>query len=230
MLTFQSSLIYAKNLHPTCIENLNNIIVNQCVPQILQQVMSVRYFDADLAYDLLMLIDARKVVKYIQQVLMICKVDVIKFEAVARLGYKVLKHYKDRPKQEKIKNIIFTCKWWNKLKNNCRIRYEDFFKSSVIELAEKLVQFNCLKDNLLDEFCNDFKLDLQTLLITQLKSTLIFWKPNYTIKADVSGKKKLIMESSEKELLEECTKIIQRIEDKERLYEIINNLWPQVEV
>lgn len=227
MVNLRSSLIYAKDLNPTCLESLNNIIANQCLPQLLQQVMSTRHFDAELAYDLLMIMDVKKVVKYIQQVLVVYKVEVVKFEAVAHLVYKIFKFHKDRSKQERIMNIILTCKWWKKLKN-CPMRYEDFFKSTADELAEKLILLKCLTGGLLVDFCTDFKLDVQVLLLTQLKFALIYWKPEYTIETDVGGKRKLLIKNTGKALFEECTKFAEQIVNKEKLFETINNLWPNV--
>lgn len=229
IVNLRYSLVYAKNLNSTCLESLNNIIVNQCIPQLLQHVMSTRYFDADLAYDLLMIMDVKKVVRYIQQVLVVYKVDVVKFEAVAHLVYKIFNFYKDRNKQERIMNIILTCKWWKRLKN-CPMRYEDFFKSTSDELAEKLILFKCLTGSLLVEFCKDFNLDVQVLLLTQLRFALIYWKPEYTIENEVGGKRKLLIKNSGNALFQECATFAEQIENKEKLFETINSLWPHVSI
>lgn len=223
----RSSLVYLQDIDSACIKNLDNIIINQCIPQLLQQVLSVQYLDADLAYDLLTMIDEKKVLKYIQQILVVYKVDVVKFEAVARVAYRILEYYKDKARQEKIMKIIVTCKWWRRFKN-CSMRYEDFFKSTAEELAERLIQLKYLTGTVMVEFCSDFKLDLQKMLLTQLKYTLIYWKPIYVMETSMSGKRKLLIQSNENDLLEECKKISEMIQNKEKLFETINSLWPYV--
>lgn len=225
---FQSSLIYAKNLDGASLESLNHLIVDQCVPKLLLQVMSQRCFDADLAYDLMMTMDIKKVLKYLEQVLSIYKFKVEKFETVARLAYRIFCHHKDKAKQGKVLDIILRCKWWKKLKNH-PMTYENLFKSSISEVADKFIRYNALTENLLEEFCKDFKLDLQGLLITQLKFSLIYWKPNYTVKTDISGKRELHIDSKVM-LSEKCNQIVAKIEDKGRLLETFSSLWPLVSI
>lgn len=226
MLNFRSSLAYAENLSSDCSENLNTMIVKQCIPQLLQQVMSARYFDADLAYDLFLMMDESKVLKYLHNILLVYKTDVVKFEAVARLAYRIFEQYKDKAKQEKVLGIVNQCKWWKRLRN-CPMRYEDFFKSSPEELVEILLQADCLRADL-EDFCEDFKLDVQAVYVMRLKCALIYWRPVYTIETETSGKRKLVVKNDYKALLAECQRVIEKVQDKEKLFDTIDSLWTQV--
>lgn len=226
-LNFHNSLVYVKNINASCLEMLHGIIENQCIMQLLQQVVSARYIDCDLAYDLLLMMDVNKAVKFISDALYVYKRDVIRFEALANISYRILCYYKDKAKMEKVLTIMLKCKWWKRL-NNCSILYDEFFMNTAEVLAEKLLQFKLLDDKLLEEFCEDFKLDLHTFRVMQLKLTLVYWKPVYTVTLEVNKKKKLSMESNEDSLVQDCMKILEKIENKDTLAEIINSLWTQI--
>lgn len=112
--------------------------------------------------------------------------------------------------------------------NPTSIGINEFFKMAPQELVKALILNSNLTVMQLQDFARDYNLNIQKLYITYLQLTLQNWKPCYEIKNVVGGKRILLMQQNEEELLKICQSVITNLENTESVLTLVNSLWEQV--
>lgn len=193
----------------------------------MQQVVSANKIDSDLLYNLLLMFDSTTATSYLNKAMSVYKSNITKLEIFTRAAVKILKDEKEAQDDlKKLRSMLLKFRWWKKIKN-CSVKYKDFLKTSPDALAKQLLLHDHLDVALLEEFCEDFKLNLQKLYLTYLQTVLMHWKPSYEIK-DAVGKRMLVLRSTADEVSEKCQPIIDKIEDKKLMINVMQSLWPHV--
>lgn len=231
IVTLESSLAYASHLNNRNIhEALTDVRLKMCTTQLLQQVISARHVDSDLAYDLLLAYSSESALNFLSKAISMHKKNVARVQTIAQISLRVLSfHMKGGKDKIHLQNIILTCKWWKKV-NTKNLNCNDFFKMSPEQLLKKLILFNHLDVTLLQEFCQDFNLEVQKCYLIFLKITLSNWKPDFTVTTCVGKKGYVTVKSNEIQIFETCKPIVDNITNKELLFDLISSLWNQVSI
>lgn len=226
LITLQNGLVYA-DINEETDKTLANVLVKQCTTSLMQQVVSANKIDSDLLYNLLLMFDSTTATNYLNKAISVYKSNVTKLEIFTKAALKILKGEKDAHEDRKqLRTMLLKCKWWKKIKN-CSVKYKEFFRSSPDSLVKQLLLQDHLNVALLEDFCEDFKLNVQKLYLTYLQTVLMNWKPTYEIKNTV-GKRVLILKSTADEVSEKCQPIIDKIEDKKMMISVMQSLWNHV--
>lgn len=228
-VVLKNSLANVSNLSEDASKSLSAML-KFCMTQLLQQVISARYIDSELAYNLLLAYDCEKAQTYLSKAITMYKRDVHKVHVLALVALRILESHKKSTKNKVyLQDIIVTCKWWKKIKaDNVSCTWEMFFKVTPEQRLKKLVSLDYLDEKSLQEFCDDFSLDIQKCYLSFLKITLSNWKPEFVVNVGAGGKRSVIVKSSEAEIFAKCKPIVDRVKNKELLHEVVDSLWSQV--
>lgn len=228
IIVLKSSLTNTSSLTEDMQEMLNTTI-NICNTQLLQHVITARYIDTNLLYNLLLAYDGETALKYLRKTLQMYKEDIPKIHTLACISLRILNFHKKYKDKVYLQDVIVTCKWWKRFKiKSSNINGIEFLKMSPEQRLKKLIAMNCLDVESLQEFCVDFNLELQKCYLIFLGITLKNWKPDFTVECGIGGKRIVIVKSNEMEIYKKCKPVADYIQDKGMLYEVIDNLWNQV--
>lgn len=169
LTTLYNGLVHVKTLDPSISKLLSSIINKKCLPQLVHAVVSAKYIDMVL-FENLLLASQKDYYKYIQHYLKLYKRLPRKLHDIAVVGIKLLDFYKVSAGKEVLLTAITTCKWWEKLKSAItNIPYDVFFKVNADTRLKQLLNLDLLDVVMIQEYCDDFKLDVQTYYMDYLK-------------------------------------------------------------
>ncbi|XP_057655041.1 uncharacterized protein LOC130893178 isoform X1 [Diorhabda carinulata] len=206
-------------LHPikdqSILKPLHSLMSTKIPAQIIYAVVSAKYIDLDLLYNLLL--SARKeATKYLCHYLQTYKRNCKKFHDLSLVGIRLSNFYKDPKGRDVMVNSVKTCKWWRALTPyHSKMIYDEFFKSDADARLKYLINLELLGTKEIRNYCEDFKLNVNQYFKEFLRSSLINWKPDYEIQIS-NGKRQLIIKNDPELLHSTCEDIIKEIEEKEK--------------
>lgn len=124
---------------------------------------------------------------------------------------------------------LLIIKWWNKFSKSIgSMSYETFIKLNYDDRLEHFIKLDILDHNFIGEYCSDYSMSVQKYYAKYLKQHLLGWKPKYDIDVDVCNRRSLILRNNESDLIELCTKIINKVTDKNSIIKILTEIWDKV--
>ncbi|CAH0550737.1 unnamed protein product [Brassicogethes aeneus] len=228
LATLQNAIIYGNSAqHGDVNKVIKSVLRTQCLPLLLQAVMSAHNIDCALLYDILGEMDKNESIVSIEKYAKMYKRHPRKLRDISEV---IIRYFKSRGillSTDIFKAAVVSVKWWNKLQN-CPISYDCFLKMDPEKLLKTLLEKNCVNENAIEEYCKDTSVDLQKAFQFYLETVLLNWKPNYEIETDVCGKRSLIIKNDENDLFKKCDKVIKSITNKNCILELLKKIWNKV--
>lgn len=227
--TLQSGLGLYGNLDKKVLAAVNSIVVKKCVPYLLNFLVMQNNVNESLLFTLLLGCDQNDAINYIYKFLRTCKRHPDKLRTVSQTALKLWDYYDIQISKEPLITSILTVKWWKGIAL-CKIPYDTFFKSTASGRLELMIKFNYINERSLEEYCKDFSLDVQHFYKIYLKYTLTNYKPEHEVVVDVIGKKKLVLKSTEDELINKCLNLMDFLKNEDAIVVMLNEIWNEVNV
>ncbi|GLV35190.1 rough deal [Carabus blaptoides fortunei] len=193
-------------------------LVTRCISSLLHKIFISKIIDQPLAFSLFMTREFHPL-KWIPSALKMYKTDVKKINAVATLGCLYMNLRGEQ--YGAYLNLKNRCDWWNKFLHCC-VPYNDLFQLNPDEIVKKyLLKSNKLNMKILNEFCSNFSLNLQTFLPLYLRSILLKWQPKI-------GLETLVTPEAEIELFLTCKEVISYMDNIATAVIELNTAWEQI--
>nr|XP_022904345.1 kinetochore-associated protein 1 [Onthophagus taurus] len=202
------------NSNQEMIDTLQTFIKQHCIPKLLENIFCANVIDYQFALTLLLSLNFNEFSTLIKNYIRIHKANPAKLFVIMQLTITVYR--RNNVMHETYLKLLLLSKWWLKI-NGCKIQMKTFFVSSTKELLNLLFLYNHLSLDMLEEFCKDFNLNLQTSYVTYLEKLITNWKPDYEIIKETDGKLQLVLKSTENELFRKCEKVLNLITSTEML-------------
>lgn len=223
--TILNAILFSSVPHVKAATCLNKILQKQCLPKLLQSILSFKSIDCDLFYNLLMTWDKNEAQNYTLSSLKMYKRQIRKFGWISQVGLKFWGVHKFS-RHSVMLDALTTIKWWRKFEQ-AKLNYDYFFKSNADRRLEILIDTGLMDLDLLKKYSEDFSLKVEACYNVYLKKMLTNWKPDYDIQTTAAGKRSLHLKNNEADLFGKCMEVFQVMNHAVAL-KIIKDLLPSV--
>ncbi|KAK9877519.1 hypothetical protein WA026_018627 [Henosepilachna vigintioctopunctata] len=210
-------------------DTLTEMIKKHCIHNLVQTSVLKNDIDENLFYTSLLWCDSKEAEKHIEQALKLQRKTPSKVAVIANIGVKIFDFHQNMSPRNFCKQVMLSVSWWEKLKH-LNLDYNKFFKVNSRARLELLIETKDFDFKHIKQYCVDYHLtEIQYFYLEYLKTCLIKWKPNYKIVENNTGGKNLIVQpNQEQQLCEKCMEVKQYIEENEKVEELLQKIWSQV--
>ncbi|CAG9854949.1 unnamed protein product [Phyllotreta striolata] len=207
----------------TVVENIK-LIRNKCIRELIKVIVLQENIDTGFLIDLFDFFD-KDCYKYLFNCLSTFKRDPKKLETLSKVGLELSElHGNNKGKTAMVATII-SCKWWRKYSDiQEKTSYDDFFRVNAKLRLKVLLELNAMQLEDIPEYCLDYELEPEVCYREYLKSLLTNFKTEYEIEVDDEGKRKLIIKTSIDDFFKKCMVALDCIKDKQKMFDIMEEL------
>ncbi|XP_049800170.1 uncharacterized protein LOC126235494 [Schistocerca nitens] len=156
--------------------------------------------------------------------------DCVRLGALAELAVAFAEIVECSDIMTKFYQTLIGCKWIKTLVK-FKIPYKEAYKhysSGSQHMFRALISVDSFSTQLVEEFCNDFHLDVEDYLTLYLETLILSWKPQVEVTVNPDGSRGFSVKNSEEPILKKGKEIIEKITLKERVRTCLQKLYYKI--